>query len=192
MAERTVLNKTTKELYEANIRKNYRANRTGRQYDGKEARHLSMKDVERRRHHAMNKEKEKEAKQAAKKAKREEAELAKACKDLMRLGPDLVGPPSEFLVPVIPFCSRSSTPGPISEPGPVPTSRPVPRSRSILAGSESVPGTVQIPRPVLKPVLKSVRAPRPAPRKRRVQFVDISSSRDNITGEVASRVSSQG
>lgn len=50
-----------------------------------------MEDVEQRRQYAINKQKKLEAKQAAQKAKRRKAELAKASKKLMRLGPDLVG-----------------------------------------------------------------------------------------------------
>lgn len=111
MADRTVLNQTNTELYEANEQKKKRANRTGKQYDGQGARHLSLEEVERRRQFAINKQKELEDRQAARKTKREEAELAKACKELMRLGPDLVGPPPE---PVIPLAALQK-PRPVSK-----------------------------------------------------------------------------
>ena len=75
-----------------NIRKKKRAHRGGKQYDGQGARHLGLEEVERRRQYAIDKQQELEARQTAKKTRREEVELAKVCKELMRFGPDLIGP----------------------------------------------------------------------------------------------------
>lgn len=55
MADRDVLNRTNTELLAANTRKKQRAQRTGLQYDGQQARVLSLEDVEKRRQLAENK-----------------------------------------------------------------------------------------------------------------------------------------
>ena len=102
MADRIILNETNTELYEANVQKKKRADRTGKQHNSQGARHLGLEEIKRRREYARSKQKELEDKQAARKMKQGEAETARACKELMRFGPDLLGPPSEKSTPAVP------------------------------------------------------------------------------------------
>ncbi|MCJ1429335.1 hypothetical protein MMC29_007248 [Sticta canariensis] len=95
MADRIVLNETNAELYEANVREKNKETVQVNNYEAQGARHLSLEEIERRREYARSKQKELENKQTARKMKRGEAEIAKACKELMRLGPDLLGLPSK-------------------------------------------------------------------------------------------------
>ena len=60
-----------------------------------------MKEVEQKRQYAIDKQQELEARQTAKKSRREEIELAKVCKELMRLGSNLIG--SLFFKPLTPI-----------------------------------------------------------------------------------------
>ena len=92
MADCTILTKTNTKLYKANIRKKRRAHCTETQYNGEGARYLGLEEVEQRRQYAINKQQELEAKQTARKTRQEEAELAKACKELMRFGLNLIDP----------------------------------------------------------------------------------------------------
>ena len=82
--------------------KKKRGDRTGKQHEAQGARHLGLEEIERRREYARSKQKELEDKQTARKVKRGEAETAKACKELMRFGPDLLGPPSKKITPAVP------------------------------------------------------------------------------------------
>ena len=98
MADQVIFNETNAELYKANIQKKKQTNRTGKQYDRQNARHLELKKIEQRCQDAINKRNEFEAIQTAKKSKQEEAKLAKACKKLMCLGPSLIGPVLNILI----------------------------------------------------------------------------------------------
>ena len=102
MPDRGILNATNEELYEDNVRKKKRGNRTGKQHDAQGARHLGLEEIEQRRQYAASQQRELEDKQAAKNRKRGEAELAKACKELMRFGPDLLGLPLKKSAPAVP------------------------------------------------------------------------------------------
>ena len=113
MVDCIILNTTNAELYEANVQKKRRADRReGKQYDGQGARHLGLKEVERRRQYAVDKKQELEARETAKKTKRDEVQLAKVCKELIRLGPDLI----DLQIPEPPTPAPALKPVPISQP----------------------------------------------------------------------------
>ena len=112
IANRIILNTTNAELYEANIQKKRAAHGEGKQYDGQGAQHLGLEKVERRRQYAVEKQQELEARETAKKTKRDKVQLAKVCKELMRLGPDLIG----LQIPKPPTPTPALKPVPISQP----------------------------------------------------------------------------
>ena len=102
MADRVILNEINAELYEANVRKKRRGDRTGKQHDAQGARHLGLEEIERRREYARNKQKELEDRQTARRVRQGEAETARACKELMRLGPDLLAGPLKKFTAAVP------------------------------------------------------------------------------------------
>lgn len=60
-----------------------------------------MEEVEQRREFAKSKQKKLKDRQITRKTRREKAELTKAYKELMRLGPDLIGKKPRLLIPVV-------------------------------------------------------------------------------------------
>ncbi len=94
IADRVILNHTNTDLLAANTRKKRQAQRTGITYDGQNARVLSLKDVEKRRQLAENKEKDKKAKRLVQKEKQDNRYFLQVSKNLMRLGLDLIYGPN--------------------------------------------------------------------------------------------------
>ncbi len=94
MADPVILDCTNTELLVANTRKKQLAQHICLQYDGQEARVLSLEDVEKRRQLAGKKKREKEAKVEARKQKPDDRFFAQVSKDLMQQGPDLIYGPN--------------------------------------------------------------------------------------------------